>query len=87
MIRNLFRIDHRLLCMASSRVTHRLMTEAQYLAGRLLLAMPGIAQTPAARDRRVVTVDDGVLYSFGSRTPEALAELIPRIHATGQGHS
>jgi iron complex transport system substrate-binding protein len=49
-----------------------------------LLAMPGIAQTPAARDRRVVTVDDGVLYSFGSRTPEALAELIPRIHAPGQ---
>jgi iron complex transport system substrate-binding protein len=52
-----------------------------------LLAMPGIAQTPAARDRRVVTVDDGVLYSFGSRTPEALAELIPRIHATGQAPS
>ena len=41
-----------------------------------LLAMPGISQTPAARDRRVVTVDDGVLYSFGSRTPEALAELV-----------
>lgn len=48
-----------------------------------LLAMPGIAQTPAARDRRVVTVDDGILYSFGSRTPDALAELIPRIHDRG----
>lgn len=45
-----------------------------------LLAMPGISQTPAARDRRVVTVDDGVLYSFGSRTPEALTELIDLIH-------
>jgi iron complex transport system substrate-binding protein len=52
-----------------------------------LLAMPGIAQTPAARDRRVVTVDDGVLYSFGSRTPEALAELISRLHDTGQAPS
>lgn len=48
-----------------------------------LLAMPGIAQTPAARERRVVTIDDGVLYSFGSRTPEALAELIARLHAPG----
>jgi iron complex transport system substrate-binding protein len=48
-----------------------------------LLAMPGISQTPAARDRRVVTVDDGVLYSFGSRTPEALSELIALIHGPG----
>ncbi len=45
-----------------------------------LLAMPGISQTPAARDRRVITLDDGVLYSFGSRTPEALSELIALIH-------
>lgn len=45
-----------------------------------LLAMPGIAQTPAAAERRVVTVEDGVLYSFGSRTPLALAELIEKIH-------
>jgi iron complex transport system substrate-binding protein len=45
-----------------------------------LLAMPGIAQTPAARDRRVVTVDDGVLYSFGSRTPQAIGELIEKLH-------
>jgi iron complex transport system substrate-binding protein len=45
-----------------------------------LLDMPGIAQTPAARDRRVVTVDDGVLYSFGSRTPQAIGELIEKLH-------
>jgi iron complex transport system substrate-binding protein len=45
-----------------------------------LLEMPGISQTPAARDRRVVTVDDGVLYSFGSRTPQAIAELVQKIH-------
>jgi iron complex transport system substrate-binding protein len=47
-----------------------------------LLAMPGIAQTPAGRDRRVVTVDDGVLYSFGSRTPQAIAELVQKIHGS-----
>jgi len=52
-----------------------------------LLQMPGIAQTPAARDRRVVTLEDGVLYSFGSRTPQALAELIPKIHGTGSAAS
>ena len=34
-----------------------------------LLEIPGIAQTPAGRDRRIVTVEDGLLYSFGSRTP------------------
>ena len=48
-----------------------------------LLAMPGIAQTPAAASRRVVTVEDGILYSFGSRTPIALAELIDAIHGDG----
>ncbi|MCD9625076.1 heme/hemin ABC transporter substrate-binding protein [Rhabdothermincola salaria] len=48
-----------------------------------LLAMPGIAQTPAAASRRVVTVEDGILYSFGSRTPLALAELIEAIHTDG----
>jgi iron complex transport system substrate-binding protein len=48
-----------------------------------LLAMPGIAQTPAARDRRVVTVDDGVLYSFGSRTPQAIGELVQKFYGPG----
>lgn len=40
-----------------------------------LVAIPGIAQTPAGQDRRVVTIEDGLLYSFGTRTPEALREL------------
>lgn len=40
-----------------------------------LVAIPGIAQTPAGRDRRVVTVEDGLLYSFGTRTPEALDQI------------
>lgn len=40
-----------------------------------LAAIPGIAQTPAGRDRRVITVEDGLLYSFGTRTPEAIAQI------------
>ena len=38
-----------------------------------LLDIPGIAQTPAGEQRRIVTVEDGLLYSFGPRTPDALA--------------
>ncbi len=33
-----------------------------------LVSLPGVAQTPAARDRRVVAVDDTLLLSFGPRT-------------------
>ena len=47
-----------------------------------LLGVPGVAQTPAAKRGRVVTIDDGQLYSFGSRTPEALQLLIDGIHGT-----
>lgn len=46
-----------------------------------LLAMPGIAQTPAARAARVVAVEDGLLYSFGVRTADAIGELARGIHA------
>jgi iron complex transport system substrate-binding protein len=45
-----------------------------------LLAMPGVAQTPAGRDGRVVTVEDGLLYSFGARAPKALGQLIADLH-------
>lgn len=45
-----------------------------------LVQIPGIAQTPAGINRRVVTEEDGVLYSFGPRTPVALAGLIAALH-------
>ncbi|HRE02057.1 MAG TPA: ABC transporter substrate-binding protein, partial [Ilumatobacteraceae bacterium] len=45
-----------------------------------LVKIPGVAQTPAGIDRRVITVEDGLLYSFGSRTPEALREMIEQIY-------
>jgi iron complex transport system substrate-binding protein len=50
-----------------------------------LVAIPGIAQTPAGRDRRVVTLEDGLLYSFGARTPEAIAALIDGLYDEGPG--
>jgi len=45
-----------------------------------LVRIPGIAQTPAGKERRVITLEDALLYSFGPRTPVALAELIERLY-------
>ena len=40
-----------------------------------LLDLPGVAQTAAGRERRVIAVDDEVLLSYGPRTG-ALVELL-----------
>lgn len=40
-----------------------------------LVALPGVAQTTAARERAVIAVDDGVLLSFGPRTGALVAQL------------
>lgn len=40
-----------------------------------LLALPGVSQTKAALDRRVIAVDDGILLSFGPRTPALVERL------------
>ncbi len=40
-----------------------------------LLALPGVAQTPAGKFKRVIDVDDSLLLSFGPRTPALLGEL------------
>lgn len=45
-----------------------------------LVEIPGIAQTPAGREGRVVTIDDGLLFSFGSRTARALELVIEQLH-------
>ncbi len=45
-----------------------------------LVEIPGIAQTPAGRDRRIVSVEDGLLYSFGGRTARALELMIEQIY-------
>ncbi|MFI1963177.1 hemin ABC transporter substrate-binding protein [Streptomyces pathocidini] len=48
-----------------------------------LLAVPGIKETPAGMNRRVVDLEDGVLLSFGPRTPLVIDILVDRIHRTG----
>ncbi len=45
-----------------------------------LLEIPGVGQTPAGANRRVITVEDGLLYSFGPRTPVALELLIQKLY-------
>ena len=40
-----------------------------------LLALPGVAQTPAARNRKVVVVPDGLLLNCGPRTSQALQSI------------
>ncbi|MCX5608215.1 MULTISPECIES: hemin ABC transporter substrate-binding protein [unclassified Streptomyces] len=45
-----------------------------------LTKIPGVAQTPAGMDRRVVTVDDGVLLNYGPRTDQVLSSLINQLY-------
>jgi iron complex transport system substrate-binding protein len=40
-----------------------------------LLTLPGVAQTKAGKNSRVIAVDDSLLLSFGPRTPSLLAQL------------
>ncbi|WNI19575.1 heme/hemin ABC transporter substrate-binding protein [Actinacidiphila sp. ITFR-21] len=42
--------------------------------------VPGVAQTPAGLDRRVVAVDDGTLLNFGPRTDAVLRQLAAGFH-------
>ena len=46
-----------------------------------LLRVAGVAQTPAGKARRVVTMDDGSLLSFGPRTGAVVRELAARVRA------
>jgi iron complex transport system substrate-binding protein len=46
-----------------------------------LLELPGIAQTPAGRERRIIAVDDGLLLSFGPRTGAVLRSLAEQLEA------
>ncbi|MEC3956316.1 ABC transporter substrate-binding protein [Nocardia sp. CDC153] len=44
--------------------------------------VPGVAQTPAGRDRRVVDMNDAVLLSFGPNTGRVLTALIKAVYGT-----
>ncbi|WP_051821511.1 heme/hemin ABC transporter substrate-binding protein [Streptomyces sp. NRRL F-5065] len=48
-----------------------------------LAAIPGIAQTPAGMDRRIVSVEDGVLLNYGPRTDQVLRSVVEQLYAEG----
>ncbi len=48
-----------------------------------LLRLPGVAQTPAGLDRRILAIPDGMLLSYGPRTPEVLRSLTEQLHRAG----
>ncbi|MFD7320962.1 hemin ABC transporter substrate-binding protein [Streptomyces sp. NPDC059875] len=45
-----------------------------------LVKIPGVAETPAGMDRRVVSVDDGVLLNYGPRTDQVLKTLVDQLY-------
>lgn len=45
-----------------------------------LMAQPGVAQTPAAQNGRIVSMDDLYLLGFGPRTGQAIADLALLLH-------
>jgi iron complex transport system substrate-binding protein len=45
-----------------------------------LLKVPGVAETPAGKARRVLTMDDLLLLGFGPRTGKAALELASKLH-------
>ncbi|MEW2423097.1 heme/hemin ABC transporter substrate-binding protein [Streptomyces nigra] len=45
-----------------------------------LVALPGVAQTPAGMDRRIVSVEDGVLLSYGPRTDQVLKSVVAQLY-------
>ncbi|MFJ2732080.1 hemin ABC transporter substrate-binding protein [Streptomyces sp. NPDC087317] len=48
-----------------------------------LVKIPGIAQTPAGIERRVVSVEDGVLLNYGPRTDQVLRSIVDQLYAGG----
>ena len=51
------------------------------------LALPGVAQTPAAKSGRILVYDDSLLLSLGPRTGQLLAQMVQDLHPdlTGVG--
>lgn len=47
-----------------------------------LLRLPGVAQTPAGQNRRVVDAEDGSLLTFGARTGSAIEALAGAVYRT-----
>ncbi|CAM5291916.1 Hemin-binding periplasmic protein HmuT [Streptomyces violaceorubidus] len=50
-----------------------------------LVKIPGVAQTPAGTDRRIVSVEDGVLLNYGPRTDQVLESVVAQLYGEGDG--
>ncbi|MGI5454266.1 heme/hemin ABC transporter substrate-binding protein [Streptomyces sp. CA-249302] len=48
-----------------------------------LVKIPGVAQTPAGLDRRVVSIEDGVLLNYGPRTDQVLKSVVTQLYGKG----
>ena len=48
-----------------------------------LVKIPGVAQTPAGMNRRVVSIEDGVLLNYGPRTDQVLKSLVGQLYGGG----
>jgi iron complex transport system substrate-binding protein len=49
-----------------------------------LVALPGVAQTEAGKNRHVIAVDDSLLLSFGLRTPDLVKKLSRAVQKVSQ---
>jgi len=48
-----------------------------------LVKIPGVAQTPAGMNRRVVSIEDGVLLNYGPRTDQVLKSIVDQLYGDG----
>lgn len=48
-----------------------------------LVRIPGVAQTPAGMNRRIVSIEDGVLLNYGPRTDQVLTSLVDQLYGDG----
>ncbi|MFJ9242964.1 hemin ABC transporter substrate-binding protein [Streptomyces sp. NPDC101776] len=48
-----------------------------------LVKIPGVAQTPAGMNRRVVSIEDGVLLNYGPRTDQVLTSIVAQLYGGG----
>ncbi|MET7741515.1 ABC transporter substrate-binding protein [Streptomyces sp. NPDC005385] len=45
-----------------------------------LVEIPGVAQTPAGMERRIVSIEDGVLLNYGPRTDQVLKSMVRQLY-------
>ncbi|MFF3066357.1 hemin ABC transporter substrate-binding protein [Oerskovia sp. NPDC057915] len=64
--------------IAAAPAAYLVMTDGLESSGGLdaMMAIPGLAQTPAGQDQRVVDMDGSRLLTFGPRTGETIASLV-----------